>query len=213
MMKRRPAYFLLLSFVAVALCSCVAGPRVIPRKTLSKIYAEMFMMDEWTQSNRATVSRLADTSFVYEPIFRKYGYDTDDYVKSVGKYLEDPERFSRILRDTESELGDRLSRLKEEKRKALEAVRLQHRRDSIREFWSISIDSMKTALLVDYPVDTQRFDIILDSLFLRADSLETARRDSLAAALRDSSGTALRDSAAAALRDSSETALRDSNAR
>ena len=73
--------------------------RVISRSKMSKIYAEMFVMDQWVQ-NKPGLRTIADTSLVYEPILEKYGFDSDDYQHSVEYYMADPERFSRILRST-----------------------------------------------------------------------------------------------------------------
>ena len=75
------------------------GPRVIPRSKLAKIYAEMFVTDQWIQSKPA-LRTIADTSLVYEPILERYGYDSEDYQYSIDRYMDDPERFSRILRST-----------------------------------------------------------------------------------------------------------------
>lgn len=75
------------------------GPRVIPRSKLAKIYAEMFVTDQWIQT-KPGLRTIADTSLVYEPILEKYGYDSEDYQYSIDHYMDDPERFSRILRST-----------------------------------------------------------------------------------------------------------------
>lgn len=84
--------------------------RVIPRAKLAEIYAEMLMTDQWV-SNTPAVRRMADTSLVYEPILQKYGYNSADYRKSVDVYLNDPERFSRILRTSAEILDARLAAL------------------------------------------------------------------------------------------------------
>ena len=89
---------------------------MIPRKKLAKIYADMFMADQWIQQNY-TVSKVADTSQVYEAIFEDYGYSSDDYRKSVAYYIQDPDRFARILRQTVSILDERISDDKAELRK------------------------------------------------------------------------------------------------
>lgn len=85
--------------------------KVIPRGDLAQIYAEMLVMDQWILSTYR-VRQQADTSLVYEPIFQKYGYTTEDYRKSVAYYMEDPERYSRILRHTTEILNDRVVELK-----------------------------------------------------------------------------------------------------
>ena len=106
--------FLHISALAAVLLLCLAcsGDRasVIPRGKLAKIYAEMLVMDQWAQSEshlRAT----ADTSLIYEPIFHKYGFDIEDYTRSVEYYMQDPERFSRILRQTTEILDHRIEEL------------------------------------------------------------------------------------------------------
>ena len=100
-MKRVLHKILILLAAAVLLASSCGGnkARVIPRSKMSKIYAEMFVMDQWVQ-NKPGLRMIADTSLVYEPILEKYGYDSEDYQYTVEYYMADPERFSRILRTT-----------------------------------------------------------------------------------------------------------------
>ena len=111
--------FLHISAISAALLLCLAcsGDKVsvIPRGKLAKIYAEMLVMDQWTQSEPVLRAQ-ADTSLVYEPIFEKYGYDTEDYIHSVGHYMKDPERYSRILRSTTDMLDERILELNSLKR-------------------------------------------------------------------------------------------------
>lgn len=105
----------ILPMCALALCllfSCgTKEARVIPRSKMAKIYAEMLITDQWIMSE-PSVMRIADTSLVYEPILEKYGYDSEDYMKSVEHYLDDPERFSRIFRSASEQLDRRLKELK-----------------------------------------------------------------------------------------------------
>ena len=79
--------------------------KVISRGKMAEIYAQMLMTDQWISSTPG-MRMIADTSLVYEPILEKYGYDHLDYLKSVDHYMNDPERFSRILR-TSGELLDK----------------------------------------------------------------------------------------------------------
>lgn len=90
--------------------------KVIPRSKLAEIYAEMLMTDQWITGTPG-IRQIADTSLVYEPILEKYGYTSADYRKSVDKYMDDPERFSRILRTTGELLDKRLTSLKKRKEK------------------------------------------------------------------------------------------------
>lgn len=78
---------------------------------MAKIYAEMLVMDQWAVSD-SRLRQKADTSLIYEPIFEKYGYDGEDYRASVEYYMNDPERFSRILRESADILDARIEELK-----------------------------------------------------------------------------------------------------
>lgn len=112
------------SVFAILLPSCVKDDeaKVIPRGKLSKIYAEMLVTDQWITSTPG-VRMIADTSLVYAPILEKYGYDLDDYLASIDVYMNDPERFSRILRKSgeiiELQIEDAERRLAELQRMAL----------------------------------------------------------------------------------------------
>ena len=109
---------------AAALLSSCSGRderTVIPRRQLAKIYAEMLVTDQWITTTPG-MRMIADTSLVYMPILEKYGYDLDDYLKSVDVYMDDPERFARILRNSGEIIGKQLKdaevRLEEHKRLA-----------------------------------------------------------------------------------------------
>ncbi len=98
---------------------------VIPRGKMADIYAEMLMTDQWISSTPG-VRMIADTSLVYEPILQKYGYDKYDYIKSIDHYMNDPERFSRILRSSGEKLEKRLKELrKRQKQMELEDAALK----------------------------------------------------------------------------------------
>ena len=119
-------YISALFAVVLFLSSCSGDEgKVIPRSKLAEIYAEMLITDQWI-SDTPGLRRTADTSLVYEPIFQKYGYTTADYRTSVDRYMDDPERFSRILRTTVQILDKKmvqlnLDREEQERLKALKA--------------------------------------------------------------------------------------------
>ena len=106
--------FLHIPAVLAALLLCFAcsddESKVIPRGKMAKIYAEMLVMDQWAVSD-SRLRQKADTSLIYEPIFEKYGYDGEDYRASVEYYMNDPERFSRILRESADILDARIEEL------------------------------------------------------------------------------------------------------
>ena len=110
MMVRRHILTFLVCVVSLMSCSDEGG-KVIPRSKLAEIYAEMFITDQWV-AGTSSVRRQADTSLVYEPILNKYGYTAADYRKSVEAYMDDPERFSRILRASVGILDEKIKELK-----------------------------------------------------------------------------------------------------
>ena len=86
--------YLHIILLAVVVSAC--GPRIIPRDKMVDIYYDMFMADQQVRENR-DLQHQADTMLVYEAVFNRYGYDTDDYLNSLQYYLKDPERFSQVL--------------------------------------------------------------------------------------------------------------------
>jgi len=69
--------------------------------------------DQWIMTTPG-VRLIADTTLVYEPILQKYGYDSDDYRKSIDYYMNDPERFARIFRSTVEIIDGQIAELKHE---------------------------------------------------------------------------------------------------
>ena len=97
-MKR--ALHIVLVLLVAAACR---GPRVIPKDTLTDIYVDMLMADQLIREEGIPRSQM-DTTLVYEAVFNKYGYDTDDYLFSVRNYLKDPERFAKIFEEVAKRL-------------------------------------------------------------------------------------------------------------
>lgn len=112
--------------VAVILLSSACkkeGGRVIPRTKMSQIYAEMLLVDQWTVLHSIN-SRQTDTSLVYEPIFNRFGYTTEDYRASVAYYMKTSDRYARILKST----SDILTKKQRELDRLIER---EHRKDSL----------------------------------------------------------------------------------
>lgn len=102
-MKRIIGYFFIaLIFLSIP-ASCTRRARVIPKSKLEKIYMEMLLVDQWIGIEWSN-TRVADTSVVYEQIFEKYGYTSNDYRKSVSYYMEDPDRFAKIFENISNAL-------------------------------------------------------------------------------------------------------------
>lgn len=112
-MKQRIIHIFAVCFALCLLvgCSCSNKSKVIPRGKMAHIYAEMLVVDQWLLEHSKYRTQ-ADTSLVYEPIFQKYGYTTEDYRASLEHYMNDPERYSRILRETVEILDEQIGELK-----------------------------------------------------------------------------------------------------
>ncbi len=112
-MKSRLTCLLLIALVC--LTSCGRRERVIPRGKMAKIYAEMFIADQTIINQTPKLRQKADTSFVYEPIFGKYGYNSADYRASVAYYIKDANRFARILKQSAAIIEVEIRALKKQK--------------------------------------------------------------------------------------------------
>ncbi len=196
--------FLHIPAVLAALLLCFAcsddESKVIPRGKMAKIYAEMLVMDQWAVSD-SRLRQKADTSLIYEPIFEKYGYDGEDYRASVEYYMNDPERFSRILRESADILDARIEELKNLKQELMKQEKIDrlitdfeisdfypylssepyvHYYDSL----AVELDTLSTYRLVSI----ERADTLYDCLrmIVQTDTLknvvkeEDAQKDSVA---------------------------------
>ena len=94
--------FLHIVLVLLAVAAC-QGPRVIPKDTLTDIYEDMFLADQLVRERNVPHAQM-DTMLVYEAVFNKYGYNTDDYLHSVRHYLKDPERFAKVFEEVAKRL-------------------------------------------------------------------------------------------------------------
>ena len=94
--------FLHIVLVLLTAAAC-QGPRVIPKDTLTDIYTDMFLADQMVRDENVPRARM-DTLLLYESVFQKYGYDTDDYLHSVRHYLKDPERFGKVFENVAKRL-------------------------------------------------------------------------------------------------------------
>lgn len=110
--------------VLAAFAGCARGPRLIPAKTMAKLYREFHLTDEWLLQHGKR--RMADTARVYEPVLNRYGYTTDDYLYSVRHYMADPERFSKQIKAGMEQLEEerlRLTELRKQRREREEYFR------------------------------------------------------------------------------------------
>ena len=109
-MRLRWAHIVVLAAVLAMVCGCGRRARVIPPEKLSRIYHDMFLADQWLRDHPGA-RKNADTTLVFDPIFRRYGYTFEDYDRSVHYYLDRPEEYAKILDRADARLrkeGDRM---------------------------------------------------------------------------------------------------------
>ncbi|MBP5335600.1 MAG: DUF4296 domain-containing protein [Bacteroidales bacterium] len=106
---------ILIAVAAAALCvaACSRGPRIIPRSKMEKIYTDMLLADQWLMHNQDAGFK-ADTTLFYEPIFRKYGFTTEDFYASNEYYMRDPLRYSRMLKKVALSLDAKARKMRAE---------------------------------------------------------------------------------------------------
>ena len=180
---KRFLHIVLVLLVAVA----CRGPRVIPKDTLTDIYTEMFLADQMVRDADIPRAQM-DTMLLYEAVFEKYGYDTEDYLYSLRYYLKDPERFGKVFENVSKRLEGEVEALKK-------IVELRNRIASKREADYPLVDSVLTPFskesvfvgLARVERDTSRYPawfrlvaVHEDTLMVSVDSLAALRgRDSL----------------------------------
>ena len=180
---KRFLHIVLVLLVAVA----CRGPRVIPKDTLTDIYTDMFLADQMVRDADIPRAQM-DTMLLYEAVFEKYGYDTEDYLYSLRYYLKDPERFGKVFENVAKRLEGEVDALKK-------IVELRNRIASKRDADYPLVDSLLAPFskesvfvgLARVERDTSRYPawfrlaaVHEDTLMVSVDSLAALRgRDSL----------------------------------
>ena len=72
---------------------------------------EMFIADQMVRDADIPRAQM-DTMLLYEAVFEKYGYDTEDYLYSLRHYLKDPERFGKVFENVAKRLEGEVDALK-----------------------------------------------------------------------------------------------------
>lgn len=166
-MKRTVLPIVLALAVTLLAFQACRGPRRIPKGDMTDIFYDMFLQEQVIRSN-PEFRRQADTSLVYEGIFEKYGYDTDDYLYSLHYYLAEPERLAKIM----DKVADRFSK---EAGTTAREVRFLEWKARMMAIWQQQPDTL-WPLPGRRPVDSLFLGMSLDSLLAPADTL---RPDSL----------------------------------
>ena len=178
--------FLHIVLVLLVAAAC-RGPRVIPKDTMTDIYTDMFLADQMVRDADIPRAQM-DTMLLYEAVFEKYGYDTEDYLYSLRYYLKDPERFGKVFENVAKRLEGEVDALKK-------IVELRDRIASKRDADYPLVDSLLSPFskesvfvgLARVERDTSRYPawfrlaaVHEDTLMVSVDSLAALRgRDSL----------------------------------
>ena len=178
--------FLHIVLVLLLAVAC-RGPRVIPKDTMTDIYTDMFLADQMVRDADIPRAQM-DTMLLYEAVFEKYGYDTEDYLYSLRYYLQDPERFGKVFENVSKRLEGEVEALKK-------IVELRNRIASKRDADYPLVDSLLAPFskesvfigLARVERDTSRYPAWFrlvaaheDTLMVSVDSLAALRgRDSL----------------------------------
>ena len=162
------ALVLLLSALAL---SC-RGPRKIERGDMEEIVYRMLLQDQIIRMD-PVLRRQADTSLVYEPIFKEFGYTTEDFRYSLNYYLEEPEKMEKVMEKV-------ASRLEKEGKEVRREIKLQQWREKMLRIYRMEPDTSAPRPGVR-PVDTLRVRFEADSAYLHRelDSLDLMAPDSL----------------------------------
>ena len=165
------------------MASC-RGPRVIPKDTLTDIYVDMLMADQFVREENISRKQL-DTMLVYEAVFNKYGYDTDDYLNSVRYYLKDPERYAKVFEDVAKRLQGEVDALEKiiehqewlrrlgEKRPQIDSILAPFSKENV--FLGLARVARDTSR---YPAWFRLVAVHEDTLMIPLDSLK-ARKDTV----------------------------------
>lgn len=102
-MKKIATIFLCCFLVLASACT---PKEIIPKKKMASINADFFLMDQYLGADR-TMRKFSDTTAVYKPVLKYYGYTADEYFASVDYYLENSRDMAKILEMTEKILRKR----------------------------------------------------------------------------------------------------------
>ena len=154
---------------------------------MTDIYTDMFLADQMVRDADIPRAQM-DTMLLYEAVFEKYGYDTEDYLYSLRFYLKDPERFGKVFENVAKRLEGEVEALKK-------IVELRNRLASKRDADYPLVDSLLAPFskesvfvgLARVERDTSRYPawfrlaaVHEDTLMVSVDSLAALRgRDSL----------------------------------
>jgi len=124
---------------------------------MSEIYYDIFITDSYIKQDNISLKKITDSAKIYEPIFEKYGYSSEDYISTINYYLKQPVKLARILRNTKDRLLTR-------KKELSDAIDFQN---GIQRHWTL-LDSLNI-----FGADTiygNAYYRALNNIFFKADT-------------------------------------------
>lgn len=88
--------------IVISMASSCTKKGIIPKDTLSDIYYDLYLADQQILGKGDS-----DSLLIYEPIFNKYGFTTEDYLRTSDYYLKKPDKFAKIFKVTQTKLKKR----------------------------------------------------------------------------------------------------------
>lgn len=129
-MIKRGVYIVLLVAMVFGISSCDER-KIIPDETLSKIFHDAFVVNAYIDEERINI----DSLYIYEPIFRRYGYSTADVMHTIGNFSRRKSvRLGSIVEESIAQL-ERESRAYEKQVVILDTIRNVAVRTSKREIY------------------------------------------------------------------------------
>lgn len=104
---RNPIMKHLTAFIVSLLLFASCNQGLIPRGKMSKIIADIYLSDKYLNSTMDMVS-VADSTLLYEPIFNSYGYNTDDFLRTIAYYVERPAKLKSVYLKAQESLQNEL---------------------------------------------------------------------------------------------------------
>lgn len=130
----------------LCMAGCGSRGRVIPKGTMAKIYADMFIADQWLRDHQDARTK-ADTTLFFEPVFAKYGYSKKDYVASVDEYVKAPDQHAKILHKASKIIDKKIAAL--ESLKKLEDIADSLNSSFVGKYSRLDFRSDTTMMLTD----------------------------------------------------------------
>lgn len=116
---------------------------------------QILLQDQLIKQDAALRAK-ADTSLVYEGIFNELGYNTDDFLRSLHYYLEEPARMEKVMEN----VAERLEKEAKDIRKQLD---LNKWREKLMSYYWLPPDTVSLPRLTNFldslPVRIKRGEV------------------------------------------------------